>query len=178
MLLTRLATVVAVLAAFDLLYFGSMPGLAFVEGLFLFPMALLSVVILAVCTIVSLVGRKYTKRTVMVIAGEMCAILSLIALSSGNALVASRVALSEPWLRPYAKSLQASQVGDKREHWVGLFPVRSAVALPGGASLSTGSDGLLGDAGLMFLPGGTGGTRLQAAEHLYGPWWRYRESDD
>ncbi|MFI6477473.1 hypothetical protein ACIBH1_06055 [Nonomuraea sp. NPDC050663] len=86
-----------------------------------------------------------------------------------------RFELSRPALETLAMSVVSE--GDKEPGWTGLFPLRRAEAVPGGARFLVEGTGFLDPCGYAWSPNGRPPVIGEDHyEHLSGPWYRWRES--
>ena len=115
-------------------------------------------------------------------------VMFLLTLNAGIALASAatlmplrvRVALSEPWLRPYADSLIRQHARTHKQTRIALFEFTTSGSSGEVAFLSTGTYGVFAEAGLLYMPRNATndlppGVRI---EHLYGPWWRFSTPED
>lgn len=95
-----------------------------------------------------------------------------------------RVLVSDAELRQYAENVlhRSGTNIHPLQRRVGSFHVRGAGNHDGAVYVSTGSDGMFGDAGLIYVPRRGAPPMWPHAivqcDHLYGPWWRYSIQGD
>jgi hypothetical protein len=101
---------------------------------------------------------------------------AVIGLMHFNVPYTVRFALSEASLERFAQAVATGAESETGDRWVGLFPLKSAERIDGGARFLVKDVGFIDSYGFAWSPQGEPSDEYADYEHLHGSWYEWREN--